>query len=285
MKILFCSVLFLLITIQSVQAETLSEPAQFLKELVSISSGTADTKGVNQVQEAVAKRLKAIGFKIEMIPNAKGETSSGKQLLATFKGSDSKYITFIGHADTVFEKLNPFEVQSDGKIAKGSGVADNKGGLVVGVTAIEKLLKMGTPHFSIRYVVSPSEETGSGGFEEHLKAYAADSIMILGLEPARENGSVVMSRKGARWISIQVKGKEAHAGVDHDKGVNACLELAIKLTALQKLTDYKKGTTVSIGHMEGGKSKFNIVCGEASAKVDSRFTDVKNGSELLKKMV
>ncbi len=268
-------------------AAGLSKEAGFLKELVSISSGSKDVSGVNQVQEKIASHLKTLGFQVDLKANPKGESVSGKQLLATLKGSDSKFITLIGHADTVFEKLNPFQVMEDGNTAKGSGVSDNKGGVVVGVAALERFLNSlngKQPHFSIRFVVSPSEEVGSGGFEESLKSYAKDSAIILGLEPARENGSIVMGRKGARWISIKIKGKEAHAGVDHESGVNACHELSIKLNQLQNLTDYKKGTTVSIGHIEGGKNKFNIVCGEASAKIDTRFTEVKNGEQLLKKI-
>ena len=257
---------------------------QFLKELVSISSGTADLQGVNQVQEKVSEKLRALGFLVELRNNPSAEHHSGKQLVATLKGVDPRFITFIGHADTVFEKLNPFEIQPDGKIAKGSGVSDNKGGVVVGISALQYFLEKGQPHFSLRVIVSPSEETGSGGFGEDLQRYAGDSVMVLGLEPARENGAIVVARKGSRWYTINVTGKEAHAGVDHESGVNACHELAIKLDRLQNLTDYKKGNTVSIGRMEGGKDKFNIVCGEAHAKVDARFTDLEHSKVLFSKI-
>ena len=115
-----------------VQAVELSPEGKFLQELVSISSGSADTKGVNTVQERIAAKLKALGFQVEMKANPKGEAKSGHQLVATLKGADPRFITLVGHADTVFEKLNPFQIMPDGNTAKGSGVSDNKGGLVVG---------------------------------------------------------------------------------------------------------------------------------------------------------
>lgn len=141
-----------------------------------------------------------------------------------------------------------------------------------GVAALRELLgAKARPKHGLRLVVVPSEEIGSNGFHDLLSAYSKQSAFTVGLEPARENGNIVTSRKGARGLLITVTGREAHAGVDHESGVNACLELAMKLQQLQALTDYKSGTTVSIGRIEGGKDKFNIVCGEARAKVDVRF--------------
>lgn len=264
-------------SIQQASATGLSQEALFLKELVTVSSGTGDVAGVNQVQAMIAEKLKKMGFAVELRSNPDPHEATGQQLVGTLKGTDPRFITLIGHADTVFEKLNPFEVVADGRQAKGSGVADNKGGLVVGIAAIQAFLGKNASRFSLRFIVSPSEETGSNGFQEGLKQFARDSVMVLGLEPARENGAVVISRKGSRWYSIHVTGKEAHAGVDHQSGINACHELAIKLDKLQKLTDYKTGNTVSIGRIEGGKDKFNIVCGNADAKVDARFTEVGHG--------
>ena len=256
----------------------LSPEGKLLSELVSISSGTADTQGVNRVQDRTAKALKAMGFEIKFYDNPTGAKKSGKALVATLKGKSTQYITLVGHADTVFEKLNPFTVSADGKTAKGSGVVDDKGGLVVGVFALKEYVK--DHFFSVRVVVSPAEETGSVGFLELFKSFAKDSVFIGGLEPSLDNGDYVSARKGVRWYEIEVIGKESHAGAHHDLGVNACQDLAIKLDRLQKLTDYAKGNTVSIGHMEGGKDKFNIVCGSASGKIDARFSSIEEAEKL-----
>ncbi|NDG84450.1 MAG: M20/M25/M40 family metallo-hydrolase [Proteobacteria bacterium] len=262
------------------------DESALLRKLVSVSSGTATHAGVNQVQEEIAAILRTLGFTVELGANPAGAGKSGTQLVATRIGSDaakrSRFITLVSHADTVFETLNPYEVSADGKIARGSGVADDKGGVVVGLGAVAELLKSPNAH-SLRFVVSPSEETGSTGFETGLRRFTTDSIAVLGLEPARENGNIIRSRKGIRWYEITVAGKEAHAGVSHHEGVNACHQLAITLDRLQRLTDYQKGTTVNIGRMEGGK-KGNIVCGNAQATIDVRYRDAKNGRRLFEKM-
>jgi glutamate carboxypeptidase len=105
-------------------------------------------------------------------------------------------------------------------------------------------------------------------------------MLVLGFEPSLPDGSIIESRRGNRWYLIRVKGKEAHAGRAHQDGINACHELAIQLDRLQRLTDYSRNVTVSIGHMTGGQDKYNIVCGSAEAKIDARFADFKNFEKL-----
>jgi glutamate carboxypeptidase len=255
----------------------------FLRELVSISSGTADVAGVNAVQAHIAARMTSLGLKVEWIENSDSKTQSGKMLVGTFKGADPRYITLVGHADTVFEKLNPFNPSPDGKSATGSGVSDEKGGVIVGLNAFAEVMKS-APKYSLRLIVTPSEETGSHGFTSVLKKFSEDSVFVIGLEPVRPNGDFVIGRKGLRWYEVHVKGKEAHAGMDHENGVNACHQAALLAARLQEMTDYSKGTTLSIGHIEGGKDKFNIVCGEAIVKIDIRYANEKTGRELFQKI-
>jgi glutamate carboxypeptidase len=64
--------------------------------------------------------------------------------------------------------------------------------------------------------------------------------------------------------------------------VNACNLLAKKMVELEKLTDYPKNVTVSVGRIEGGQDKYNIVCGWAKAKMDSRVPDATARDRLVK---
>jgi glutamate carboxypeptidase len=262
-------------------APTPSPDLLFLKEIVSISSGTSDSTGVNRVQEKAAEAFRKLGFTVRLIPNPDAKENSGKMLVAELSGTKVKEhpITFITHADTVFEKLNPFILSDDGKIAHGSGVVDNKGGIAVGVAGLREFVRTPPAH-SLRFIVSPSEETGSHGFAKLFSDFGAEASMMIGLEPGLDDRNYVSSRKGVRWYEIHVKGKESHAGAHHDEGINACYDLSEKLVKLEELTDYKKGNSVSVGRIEGGKDKYNIVCGEAMAKIDVRFKTAANAKKL-----
>jgi glutamate carboxypeptidase len=108
--------------------------------------------------------------------------------------------------------------------------------------------------------------------------------VVLGLEPATDEGDFIVQRKGGRWYEINITGKEAHAGRAHHLGINAGHELAIKVDRLQKLTDYERGNTVNLGSFEGGNGKFNVVCGQATGRVDVRYETERAGRNLFSKI-
>jgi glutamate carboxypeptidase len=257
-----------------------------LEDIVSINSGTAHIEGVNKVQNIVSSWFSELGFKVNLVSNPEGEKISGKILVAELPGESSKFITFSAHADTVFEPSSPFQKihKVDSQKWIGPGVIDDKGGIVVLYFALKDYLKkFAKPKYSLRILITPNEEVGAIGFWKMFEEASLSSWMVLGLEPAYEEG-LVHSRKGNRWIEVTVTGKEAHAGRHHQDGVNACRILSEKLVQISKLTDYKKEITVSIGHMEGGQDKFNIVCGKATAKIDTRAPTLQKRDFLKKKI-
>ena len=84
-----------------------------------------------------------------------------------------------------------------------------------------------------------------------------------------EDGEVKTWRKGVGEFTVRVRGRAAHAGGDHEKGRNAIEEIAHQVLAIQKLTDYDKGTTLNVGVIRGGIAS-NVVPDEASIEVDLR---------------
>jgi glutamate carboxypeptidase len=64
-------------------------------------------------------------------------------------------------------------------------------------------------------------------------------------EPGLPGGAVVTSHSGVRWLTLAVQGKAAHAGLEPEKGLNACVELSHKAVEIAKLTDYAKKLTRS----------------------------------------
>lgn len=250
-----------------------------LKALVEINSGTANTGGVDRVQAWIAGELKKLGFEVE--------TGADRVLVGTLKGTDPRTITFLVHADTVFEPASAFkkfEFRPDGLTASGPGVIDDKGGVVVALSGLKKYLAASKNKFTLRFVSTPAEESGSPGLDDRFKNFSEDTWILLGFEPGLDDGSVVNQRRGNRWYKITSLGKEAHAGRAHKDGRNACVDLAAKLAKISTFTDYARNVTVSVGHMTGGQDKFNIVCGSAEAKVDTRFASVKERDRLHQKI-
>lgn len=246
---------------------------------MAIDSPTRDAAGVERVQAAIARELAGMGFAVRRLANPVLESADllVAELAPAARG-ERRFATLVGHADTVLSHQDGgrFRMRSDGVHARGSGVIDDKGGLVVALKGVELYLeqcrKRGKPPgVPLRFVCSPNEETGSPGFTETYRRLAQDSALALGFEPALENGNVVDSRRGNRWYRIEVRGIEAHAGRSKGEHVNAAHELAIKIAQLHRLNDSKRGVSANVGRLDGGKDAFNVVCGHASCKLDARF--------------
>jgi glutamate carboxypeptidase len=103
---------------------------------------------------------------------------------------------------------------------------------------------------------------------------------VLVCEPAHGlEGAVKTSRKGVGQYVLRVTGKEAHAGLDFEKGASAIAELARQIARLEKFTDLKRGVTVNVGVIRGG-TRTNVIAGEAEAEVDLRIARPEDGAAL-----
>ncbi len=262
------------------------DPTAFLGQLVEIESGTNQVGNVNKVQDLLEVRLKKLGFAIDRQKDP--AKKSGDLILATLKGKESKAVTLIVHADTVFEpeaKFKGFKISEDKKYGYGPGVIDNKGGIVVMLDGLELYLKKNpVPRYTLKVLSSPSEETGSAPYVKNFKGYGEETNLVLSFEPSLDDGSIVNSRRGNRWFHFKTIGKEAHAGRAFKEGINACTEMSMIAGQIAALTDFSKNLTLNIGHLKGGQDKYNIVCGSAELKVDTRFSSVKVRDEMQKKI-
>jgi len=240
-----------------------------LRTLVGIDSGSYDKAGVDEVNDWLEERLKALGFSVERHL----QTEFGDDLLATLPGKGRGRILLLGHSDTVFPDgtaaERPMTIQGD-KIL-GPGTCDMKAGLLTGIYALEALREIGFDDYkSISYLCVSDEEIGG---ERHsiplIRTQARRADAVLTLEAARENGDIVSSRKGVCWYIVEAFGKSAHAGVEPEKGRNAIVALAHQIIALGKLNGLKPGMTVNAGYIEGGSAP-NSVPDYAKVRVDLR---------------
>ncbi len=260
----------------------MSSNESLLKTLVEVHSGPDNIAGVDRVQGILRAELEKLGFVCQLVANPKADIRCGHLLVGTLKGKSPQCVTFVTHADTLEAGAAPTtRYTSDGVTALGQGVVDDKGGQVVALSGIQKYLqKNSTPEFTLRFVSAPSEEKGSPGFQSTFKTFSEGSVLVLGFEPSFEDGSIIDSRKGNRWYEIRVQGLEAHSGRAFEEGVNAAHELIDKLAQIQKLTNLKKQITVNVGAIAAGRDRYNVVAGEAVAKVDVRFVTLKDREQV-----
>jgi glutamate carboxypeptidase len=249
----------------------------FLAELaamVNVDCGSYTPDGVNEIVDRCVSRFEAGGWDVERRSHepARGEPRLGDLAIGRLRGSGDVRVLLIGHTDTVFDPGTVAErpFASDGRIARGPGVSDMKGGLLTGFFAVEVLHEAGVDGFaSITYICNPDEEIGSPWSRDVIRAEAANADVAFVLEGARENGDIVSARKGVSDYRIEIAGRAAHAGVEPERGRSAILEAAHKTVALQGLNGRWPGVTVNVGIVHGG-TRTNVVAERCVIEVDLR---------------
>ena len=246
-----------------------------LAELVGIDSGSQDVAGVNRVVDRCEQWLRDDGYLVER-HRGKG---TGDALVARIVGglpreAGGRRVLLLGHLDTVFPSgtaaQRPF--RTEGGRAYGPGVCDDKGGVLAGLTAVQALADAGHTAFGEVVVhLAPDEEIGSPFSRALITALAQDADVALCLEGAREDGSLVSARKGMVDLVVEVTGRAAHAGIEPERGINAVLEAAHQVIALQALNGSWPGVTCNVGVVAAG-TRPNVVADRAVLSVEVRAT-------------
>ncbi|MBT8226138.1 MAG: M20 family metallopeptidase [Dactylosporangium sp.] len=176
-------------------------------------------------------------------------------------------VLLLGHFDTVWPSGTtaqwPMTVV-DG-VARGPGVFDMKAGIVQMLTALE--LVADTSRVSL--LLTCDEETGSHTSRELIEQEARRAGAILVCEPSADGGAAKVARKGTADYRIMVTGRAAHAGLEPELGVNAGIELAHQVLALEALASPEAGTSVTPTALAAGTTT-NTVPETAVLNIDAR---------------
>ncbi len=248
-----------------------------LRDLTLMESPSTDKSAVDRVGLYLRARCRELGAEIEVFPQAQ----VGDHFAARW-GSGAGGLLVLCHMDTVHElgalARMPYR-EADGKVF-GPGVLDMKASIAMLLTILRLFGERGVwPEGPLTVLFTSDEETGSLTSSDLIVDLARQSRAAFCMEPALASGAIKTARKGTGDIEIRVKGRAAHAGVDHEQGRNAIEELAHHVLAAQSLTDYARGTTVNVGVIRGG-TRGNVVPDEAYALIDFRVTTLEEADRL-----
>jgi glutamate carboxypeptidase len=194
-------------------------------------------------------------------------------------------VALVGHLDTVFPPGTFEGFRRDGDLARGPGVLDMKGGLVVIAYALKALAATGglDALAPVRVVIVGDEEVGSPEGQGVIAAAVTGSACALVFEAGRKADAIITRRKGTGGMTAVGHGKAAHAGNAHKDGANAVWAVARFVDGVQRLTEYDRGVTVNVGRVSGGHSK-NTVPDQAEAQLDLRFCTRVDGEALVERV-
>lgn len=257
--------------------DLLPETLTLLKALSAIESPSDNPAAVDACAAVVADRFRALGAAVQSLPAAGGRTHLSADWAgepAGHRAADERPFLAVCHLDTVWPIGTLAHMplrEAEGKLF-GPGVYDMKSGVAILWAALRALQIAGqAPRRPVRMLFTADEELGSPTSRALIEAEAPRAALVLVLEPAMAGGQLKTFRKGVGEFQIIAHGRSAHAGVDHQKGINAIEELAHHIVRLQQLTDYSQGTTVNVGTITGG-SAGNVVPDRAEMTVDFRVS-------------
>ena len=267
---------------QQHEAEMLS----LLRKMVEIESPSDDKAAVNRMGAFLAEVFERLGGQVTFYP----QEAAGNHLKAEFAGgasgrADGKPVLLLGHFDTVWPMgtLAKMPFRMEAGRAFGPGVYDMKAGIAMMIFALRALKESGAAHRPVTILLDTDEEVGSTTGRPIVEATAKDCEAVLVLEPSQgPQGHLKTSRKGVGDMTIRVRGRASHSGVDFEKGRSAIVELARQLLEIVKFTDLARGITVNPGVIQGG-TRSNVIAAEAWAEVDLRIARAADAAELEKK--
>jgi len=246
------------------------EIIKFHQEIVKIPSENPPAK-YKEISEFVEKKFKEIGLETK---------TKRKNVIGTYEASDGPSLILYGHMDTVpiYDgwTRDPFGAEIiDGKIY-GRGACDDKSCVTAEIFATKALMESGIDIKGKLMVVSAVDEE-SGGFNGVKllldKNQISGDACLLG---DGRGGFPAAFTGGFAFVSIQIKGKMAHALSFPDipkyrnefSGINAIQKMVKILDFLKELqeeylekeTQYpnfpghpSKITTINLAKIDGGK--------------------------------
>ncbi|HEX6667801.1 MAG TPA: M20/M25/M40 family metallo-hydrolase [Solirubrobacterales bacterium] len=244
------------------------ELAVFLARLIALcacDSPTGEVEAVDRAGELLAGWAAEAGLEVEAFP-----TPMGAHRRISLQGKGRGRLLLVGHHDTVWPlgvgAARPVQVGEDRVL--GPGTADMKGGLLVGLAALERLAAGERTGFEAVELHSLPDEEARIGPPARADLFAgADAALVL--ECGRESGAIVGSRNGATWVTVEAQGRSAHAGQDRDQGRCALHAAIAELGRIEALAAERPELQITATNLLSDGPD-NAVAGTAQVTFDVR---------------
>lgn len=226
---------------------------EFLKDIVDINSYVYDVEDVNYIGSLLSKRLTKMGFTCNISPHVE----VGNTLYFTNHDGEKNDILILAQLDnSTHQSLEPFK-EDRGKIF-GTGVAENKGGIAITMSALQALRfnrKLKGIKCGILFV---SDETIGGKFTKELVAkHSSSSKYVVGVGNGSLEGDVFTSCYGSLRYHVELSVLKDSSKVDQDIVSVVCKKISLLNKISKEFKDVSiKFTSVDAKCLEGLSSDF-----------------------------
>lgn len=242
-----------------------------LRTLTEIESPSSDPAAVSRVMDVIEGWARDLGAQsCRALPGGTRQFRFGEAQTEEEKG-----VLVLTHADTVWPvgTLEQMPWRQEDTRLYGPGTYDMKAGIVGLFHVLRAMKDSGTwPRGGVTVLLSPDEEIGSPSSRAHIEAAARGARVVLVVEPpVADTHALKVGRKGTGAFTLKFTGVSSHAGNRPELGASAITAAAEAIVAAQALADHARGTTVSVGLMQGGTA-VNVIPGSAELHIDLRVS-------------
>jgi len=271
----------------------MSQTLELTKELMSKPSITPDDA---RCQDLIAKRLEAMGFKVERLRF--GDVDN----LWARRGDAEPVFTFAGHTDVVpYGSLDdwtshPFEPEIREGLLYGRGACDMKSCLAAMIVACENFIKVHADHQgSITFLLTSDEEgpsvDGTRKVIEHLNARNEKIDWVVVGEPTSRDtfGDMIkIGRRGSLSGKLKIKGKQGHIAYPHlaDNPIHRAFDALSEITkhVWDKGNKDFQPTSFQFSNIHSGSGVNNVIPGDLDAMFNFRFSPESTQESLKEKI-
>ncbi len=251
---------------------------------ISLVKIDSESKNEKELALRLESDLKKLGATVQFDKANKKTAGNVGNLYAYFPGkTDKEPILFCAHMDTVVPgknikpKIREDRITADGATILGS---DDKSGIAEIIWAIKEIKENKEEHAPIEVLFTISEEIGLLG-AKYLDYSLLKAKFGFALD-AHEIGEITIAAPAQNSMKYTVFGKEAHAGAEPEKGLNA-IKIASEAISKMPMGRIDPETTCNIGMIDGGRAT-NIVPNEVEVKAEARSHDQKKLHDLTERM-
>lgn len=242
----------------------------YFRELSSISSPSGKEE---EIRKYLIKHFQRLGYR-SMADKA------GNMLF--YLNSSGKKLMYCAHVDTVPIAQNAHVLEDDESFFTDKTTAlgaDDKAAVAVLMKEAEK------KDDDLLYLFTVSEETGLTGSAALDKDFFKDFDIAFAIVPdtGGKVGDVIIAAPGKTRLTLDFKGKAAHAGFAIEKGINAIL-LASEFVSKVPSGRLEDGSTINIATFSSINST-NVVPAKARVILESRSLDEKRLDDIISSLI
>lgn len=257
---------------------------RMIKQFIEMAEISSPSFNERAMADYVINVFNELGYQV--IEDDAGSKIGGNtgNLIIDVPGTINKTILLSAHLDTVVPCDNVHVIRENGKIFTDKTTVlggDDKLGIAMILEIVKQFKELAEkPH--LRIIISVCEEKGLKGASALDPKYLANVDFAFVLDGGDDVGVVTTKTPYRIAGELIVTGKEAHAGIEPEKGINALMVAANALVNV-KVGRIDEETTSNIGIVSGGLAQ-NIVMKELRITYETRsiqLAKIKEQAELI----